>query len=89
MATHKKKRLSEAETRNLETMIPELASSATHSAYVNALAAGYTVMREVGTQLVVTRADGTVRVVRQSKPRHKVKAGQVFTLRGAGVTAGA
>lgn len=89
MATPKKKDLSEIETRYLETLIPELASSATYTAYVNALASGYTVMSVKGTQLIATSADGKVRFVRAAKPRHKVKAGQLLKLRGARATAGA
>jgi hypothetical protein len=89
MATHKKKGLSEIETRNLEKLIPELASSATYTAYVNALASGYTVMSVKDTQLIATSADGKVRIVRPAKPRHKVKAGQVLKLRGVCAAAGA
>lgn len=83
MVQVKKKGLSEAETQNLESMIPELATGATHTAYVKALAAGHTVIRTQGSQLVATNADGEVQVIGAASPLHKVKKGQPFKIRSA------
>lgn len=88
MAHGKKKALTEAETRNLERMIPDLAAGATHAAYVNALASGRTVVRVDGINIVATSASGEKRFVGTAKPRHKVKPGQVFKLGSAQMHAG-
>ncbi len=83
MAVSEPKILSEEETRNLESMIPELASGATYSAYVRALASGQSVVRVDGEQIIAKSADGSIRVVGQAKPRRKVKAGLAFHIGAA------
>lgn len=89
MVKVKKKGLNEAETQNLESMIPELAAGATHTAYVKALAAGHTVVRTQGSQIVATSADGQVKVIGTAKPLHKVKKGQSFKIRSDQLHVGA
>lgn len=81
------KKLSEEAISNLETRIPEMAAGATSAAYFRALAAGHTVLRVQGTNVVESHADGTVRVIAPTKPRRKVTVGQVIKVRRMNVGA--
>lgn len=80
----KKKALNEKEIAKLESMIPEVAVSATRSAHFRALSTGMAVMGVLGQDLVETSADGSVRVVGKAKPRRKVTVGQVVTVQRMG-----
>jgi hypothetical protein len=87
-ARAKKKTLTEAQTLDCEEMIPSLASTATHTAHLRALASGYAVVLVNGTQIVSKSADGQAKVVGKAKPRHKVKVGQRFKISTVVVNAG-
>ena len=73
--------LSEQAISNLEERIPDIAQSATRIAHLRALAAGYTVLKVEGAHLVASHADGTSLVVGKTKPRRRVKFGEVLTVR--------
>ncbi|MGN8276740.1 hypothetical protein ACLEJQ_04940 [Pseudomonas sp. SMV71] len=76
-----KKPLSEQAIRNLELQIPDVAAGATHAAFFRALAAGHAVLKVEGNQIVESKADGSVRVVGEAKPRRKVTVGEVVKVR--------
>lgn len=73
--------LSDEAIEKLETCIPQVAAGATYAAYVRALAAGHTVVRVEGANLVATSADGAVEVLAPAKPKRKVAVGQVIRVR--------
>lgn len=73
--------LSEKAIDNLEVSIPQTAACATYAAYVRALAAGHTVLRVEGSNIVAASAEGVVRVVNKTKPRRKVTVGEVVKVR--------
>ena len=81
MAGSEKKALSEEAIQNLEVQIPDVAAGATHAAFVRALAAGHTVLMVEGAHLIESKADGSIRVVGEAKPRHKVTVGEVVKVR--------
>lgn len=56
----------------------DLAEGAVNSAYINALAAGRSVMDVMDGMLVETTADGNHKVIRVAKPRHKVTSGSII-----------
>lgn len=64
----------------LEALIPEQAAAATHTAYVRALAAGHTVLRVEGSNVVASHADSH-QVIASVKPRRKVTIGEVIKVR--------
>lgn len=72
------KRLTEDEIRNLEVEIPSVAAGATRTAYLRALAAGHTVVKVQGCYLVESKADGSVIVVGNARPRRKVSVGEAI-----------
>lgn len=76
-----KKRLTEQEILNLEGEIPAVAAGATRTAYLQALAAGHTVMTVQGTYLVESKADGSAIVVGNAKPRRKVSVDHAIQVR--------
>lgn len=84
-----KKRLTEQEIRHLEGEIPAVAAGATHTAYVRALAAGHTVMKVQGSNLVESKADGSETVVGCAKPRRKVSVGPAIQVRRVSASASA
>lgn len=65
----------------LENKIPVMAEGAINTAYINALAAGRSVMEVVNGMLVETTADGKHKVIREAKPKHKVTQGGVIKVR--------
>ncbi|WDG77543.1 hypothetical protein PUP68_20465 [Pseudomonas chlororaphis] len=65
----------------LENKIPVMAEGAINTAYINALAAGRSVMEVVNGMLVETTADGKHKVIRVAKPKHKVTQGGVIKVR--------
>lgn len=73
--------LSEEDMLNLEDKIPVLAASATVSEYYRALSSGLTVYRIQGTNMVEAKADGSMRVIAEAKPRTKVQLGKVLKVR--------
>lgn len=81
MAEVGKEVLSEKAIQNLEAQIPDIAAGATHAAFIRALASGHTVVNVEGTHIVESKADGSVRVVGEAKPRHKVTVGEVLKVR--------
>lgn len=81
-----KKRLTEQEIRNLEDEIPAVAAGATRRAYLQALAAGHTVMKVQGTYLVESKADGSEIIVGNAKPRRKVSVGHAIQVRRVSVS---
>lgn len=62
----------EKELNYLETLIPELAESATKKAYLDALSSGIAVTEIVDGKLVSTAPDGTRTFIKKSKPMVKV-----------------
>ncbi|WP_122516946.1 hypothetical protein [Pseudomonas viridiflava] len=81
MTKVKTSELSEKAIQNLEAHIPEMAAGATYAAYIRALAAGHSVLRVQGSNVVETKADGASRVVAKAKPRRKVTVGQIITVK--------
>ena len=73
--------LSEQAMENLEASIAQTAAGATYAAYVRALAAGRTVVRVEGSEIVASSAEGILHVVTKAKPRRKVSMGQVIKVR--------
>ncbi|AZC38291.1 hypothetical protein [Pseudomonas chlororaphis] len=65
----------------LENKIPVMAEGAINTAYINALAAGRSVMEVVNGMLVETTADGKHKVIRVAKPKHKVTQGGIIKVR--------
>lgn len=65
----------------LEDKIPVMAEGAINTAYINALAAGSSVMEVMNGMLVETTADGQHKVIRVAKPKHKVTLGGVIKVR--------
>jgi len=63
---------SEKELNYLETLIPELAESATKKAYLDALSQGSSVTEIVDGKLVSTAPDGTRTFIKDAKPMVKV-----------------
>jgi hypothetical protein len=76
-----KRVLSDDLLSRLEDKIPVMAECAVNTAYINALAAGSSVLEVVDGQLVETTADGQHRLIRQAKPKHKVTLGSVIKVR--------
>ncbi|MFK7698475.1 hypothetical protein [Pseudomonas caspiana] len=72
--------LSDRAIEYLEALIPELAAGATHAAYVRALAAGHTVLKVEGSNVVASCAEGQ-QVIASIKPRRKVPVGEVIKVR--------
>ncbi len=62
----------EKELDYLETLIPELAESATKKAYLDALSSGNSVTEIVDGKLVSTAPDGTRTFIRNAKPMIKI-----------------
>jgi hypothetical protein len=62
----------------LEEKIPAMVKGAISTAYINALAAGLTVMEVMDGMLVETTADGQHKAIRLAKPKHKVAFGGVI-----------
>ncbi|ARB31281.1 hypothetical protein HX787_28415 [Pseudomonas tolaasii] len=73
--------LSDDLVSRLENKIPVMAEGAINTAYINALAAGRSVMEVVNGMLVETTADGKHKVIRVAKPKHKVTQGGVIKVR--------
>lgn len=69
--------LSEKAVQDLEAQIPAFAAGATHAAYIRALAAGHAVLKVEGAHIVEMKADGSMRVVGETKPRRKVSTAEV------------
>ncbi len=67
--------LSEQAMQALEAHIPLMAQDAFTHAYLNALTQGGKVLRAQNGKLVETKADGTVRFIREIEPPIKVKMG--------------
>lgn len=66
----------------LESLIPEHASKATHSAHIRALAASARgVLCVDAGELVRVSQDGSRTVIAKAKPRRKVTVGEVITVR--------
>lgn len=76
-----KRVLSDDLVSRLEDKIPVMAEGAINTAYINALAAGHSVMEVVNGMLVETTADGKHKVIRVAKPKHKVTQGGVIKVR--------
>lgn len=76
-----KRVLSDELLSQLEDKIPVMAECAVNTAYINALAAGSSVMEVVNGLLVETTADGERKVIRTAKPKHKVTVGGVIKVR--------
>ncbi len=62
----------EEELDYLETLIPELAESATKKAHLDALSRGLSVTEIIDGKLVVVAPDGTKTIVEDAKPKVKV-----------------
>jgi hypothetical protein len=77
----KAKKLSDKEMEALERQIPDLAKMATMSAYARALSVSGSVLRVDSGDLVWMSLDGSKTFVAKAKPRHKVKVGEVITVR--------
>jgi hypothetical protein len=74
--------VSDSELDILESQVPGLASTATHVAHVRALAANpQGVLCIDAGNLVRISQDGNKTVVAKAKPRHRVKVGEVITVR--------
>lgn len=73
--------LSEEEVCTLEGLIPEWAASATHAAYLKALASALPVTIKRDGHLVEVLGDGTFQIVGEAKPTVRVKTGEVFKIR--------
>lgn len=58
----------EKELDFLETLIPELAESATKKAYLDALSRGSSVVEIINGKIVSTAPDGTRTVIKKAKP---------------------
>ncbi|CAH0157463.1 hypothetical protein [Pseudomonas brassicacearum] len=65
----------------LEEKILAMAKGAINAAYINTLAAGLSVMEVMNGVLVETTADGTSKVIRVAKPKHKVASGRMIKVR--------
>lgn len=76
-----KNALSDELVTRMEDRIPVMAEGAVNSAYINALAAGRSVVEVMGGLLVETTADGSHKVIRLAKPKHKVSLGGVIKVR--------
>ena len=76
-----KRVLSDDLVSRLEDKIPVMAEGAINTAYINALAAGRSVMEVMNGMLVETTADGQHKVIRVAKPKHKVTQGGVIKVR--------
>ena len=63
----------EKELDFLETLIPELAESATKEAYLAALSRGESVLEIVDGNLVLTNPDGTRTILKKAKPAVSVQ----------------
>lgn len=70
--------LSDDLVSRLEGKIPAMAEGAINTAYINALAAGRSVMEVMDGMLVETTADGNHKVIRVAKPKHKVTLGGII-----------
>lgn len=81
--------LSEQAISNLEEQIPDVAQSATRTAHLRALAAGYTVLKVEGAFIVASQADGSRQVLGETKPRRRVKLGEVMNVRRVDSSTGA
>lgn len=73
--------LSDRTIEYLEALIPEKAAAATHTAYVRALAAGRTVLKVEGSNVIALSAKGVQEVIGPVKPRRKVIVGEVIKVR--------
>jgi len=62
----------EKELDYLEQLIPDLATSATKKAYLDALSRGHSVTEIVDGKLVLTAPDGTRAFIKDAKPMIKV-----------------
>lgn len=69
------KALTEKEIDYLESLIPELVVNASRQAYVATLAAGHSVMEVVDGQVVLTQPSGARQVIREARPKTRVKVG--------------
>lgn len=58
----------EKELDFLETLIPELAESATKKAYLDALSRGSSVVEIIDGKIVSTAPDGTRTIIKDAKP---------------------
>ena len=65
----------------LEDKILAMAKGAIHAAYINTLAAGFSVMEVRDGMLVETVGDGQHKVIRVAKPKHKVASGKILKVR--------
>ncbi len=63
----------EKELDFLETLIPELAESATKKAYLDALSRGSSVVEIIGDKIVSTAPDGTRTIMKNAKPMITVR----------------
>lgn len=63
----------EKELDFLETLIPELAESATKKAYLDALSRGSSVVEIIGGKIVSTAPDGTRTIIKNAKPMITVR----------------
>ncbi|BCT34216.1 hypothetical protein L2088_20015 [Pseudomonas protegens] len=78
----KAKNVSDRELDALERLVPDQAKNATQTAYVRALSVSpHGVLRIDAGDLVRMSPDGSKTVVAKAKPRHKVKVGEVITVR--------
>lgn len=73
--------LSDDLVSRLEGKIPVMAEGAINTAYINALAAGRSVLEVMNGMLVETTADGKHKVIRMAKPKHKVTLGGIIKVR--------
>ncbi|WP_235437022.1 hypothetical protein [Pseudomonas fluorescens] len=78
----KAKNVSDRELDALERLVPDQAKNATQAAYFRALSVSLNgVLRIDAGNLVRMSPDGNKTVVAKAKPRHKVKVGEVITVR--------
>lgn len=63
----------EKELDFLETLIPELAESATKKAYLDALSRGSSVVEIINGKIVSTAPDGTRTIIKKAKPMITVR----------------
>ena len=73
--------LSEEALDELESSMPALATVATRSAHIRALASGLPVVKVEGAELVAIRGDGNRVIVGQATTRRRVPVGQTVLVR--------
>lgn len=74
-------RLKDVELDALERQIPDLAKTATMTAYARALTMNDSVLSVHAGNLVRVFADGSKKFIAEAKPRHRVTIGEVMQVR--------